>query len=93
MDCSLVTYWYQSEDANDRKGNALVTLDQFLIKSARRWRNRTMWRDEAEYMVDNLLDAHEAYERADRYAVKKARKFYLEWKEKVILALCGVEGK
>ena len=31
MDCSLVTYWYQSEDANDRKGNALVTLDQFLI--------------------------------------------------------------
>jgi hypothetical protein len=31
MNCSLDTYWYHSEDDNDRKVNSLVTLDQFLI--------------------------------------------------------------
>lgn len=51
-----------------------------------------MDRERARDLVENLLDASHQYEMAiDRDASEKARAFYLEWKEKVILALSRLE--
>lgn len=52
-----------------------------------------MTRDEAEALVENLLQACIDYERADSHRVGKARQEYHEKKDAVIAALTAGERK